>query len=218
MSRNLMMLVALVCFGATEAHAHHNAASHYRLDESIEVEGVVTNFRMINPHVQIHLDVKGKDGKTEKWLLEGNSVGVVTRSGWDKNELMRGEHIRAKGRPARDPSKHLLLWTTITKDDGTVHFGGNSIPAYSEGVSTDTRQHIEELRKRQIEERNKKQTTAPDASSAPPEKPQKPEAGAAEPRSSSPVAAETPPAAARPKPAPDARKRGVSPRQLASMA
>ena len=43
-----------ICAGlltAAPASAHHNAAAHYQLDGVIEVSGVVTEFRLVNPHL-----------------------------------------------------------------------------------------------------------------------------------------------------------------------
>ena len=44
------------------AAAHHNFAAHYRTDETVEITGVVTEFRFVNPHVQIYFDITNASG------------------------------------------------------------------------------------------------------------------------------------------------------------
>ena len=43
--------------------AHHNPAAHYIVDERIEIEGVVTEFRGVNPHSRIYFDVTNDQGE-----------------------------------------------------------------------------------------------------------------------------------------------------------
>ena len=137
------------------AVAHHNAASHYQLDKSIKVEGVVTKFEMINPHARLQFDVRTASGEVQRWLGEGNSHGVLARRGWTSEILKKGDQVKITGRPSRDGSP-IILWTTITKADGSVLYGGNTIPTFSsEGVPQKTKDNFAEIRKRQQQERDR---------------------------------------------------------------
>jgi hypothetical protein len=100
--------------------AHHNAASHYLLDQKITVKGVVTEFRLINPHARIYFDVKGDDGELQKWLGEGNASSVLRRRGWTDEHV-----ITISGSPARDGG-HKIDWELIVHEDGTELRGGNT--------------------------------------------------------------------------------------------
>ena len=105
--------------------AHHNAASHYLLDQKITVKGVVTEFRLINPHVRIYFDVKTDDGEVQKWLGEGNASSVLRRRGWTDDHLKPGDIITISGAPARDGG-HKIDWESIVLEDGTELRGGNT--------------------------------------------------------------------------------------------
>ena len=105
--------------------AHHNAASHYLLDRNITVKGVVTEFRLINPHVRIYFDVKTDDGEVQKWLGEGNASSVLRRRGWTDDHLKPGDVIPISGAPARDGG-HKIDWESIVLEDGTELRGGNT--------------------------------------------------------------------------------------------
>jgi len=105
--------------------AHHNAASHYLLDQKITVKGVVTEFRLINPHVRIYFDVRTDDGEVKKWLGEGNASSVLRRRGWTDGHLKPGDIITISGAPARDGG-HKIDWESIVLEDGTELRGGNT--------------------------------------------------------------------------------------------
>jgi hypothetical protein len=107
------------------APAHHNAASHYLLDQKITVKGVVTEFRLINPHARIYFDVTAADGEVQKWLGEGNASSVLRRMGWTDNHLQPGDEITITGSPARDGG-HKIDWERIVLADGTELRGGNT--------------------------------------------------------------------------------------------
>ena len=117
------LLFALLC--APFAYSHHNAASHYILDQKITVTGVVTNFRLINPHARIYFDVTNEDGETEGWLGEGNASSVLRRRGWTNDTLKPGDVITVTGSPARDGG-HKIDWELIVLEDGTELRGGNT--------------------------------------------------------------------------------------------
>ena len=119
------MLVAASILLPALVIAHHNAASHYLLDQKITVQGVVTEFRLINPHARIYFDVMDKDGKVEKWLGEGNASSVLRRRDWQDDSLKPGDEITITGSPARDGGNK-LDWESIVLADGTELRGGNT--------------------------------------------------------------------------------------------
>jgi len=104
--------------------AHHNPAAHYIVDERVEIDGVVTEFRPVNPHSRIYFDVTNERGEIEHWMAEGDSVINLRRVGWAIDEFKPGDRIRILGRPSRDGSR-LVEWTFITRPDGTEVGGGN---------------------------------------------------------------------------------------------
>ncbi len=123
--RKYILLAATMLLTPAVVIAHHNAASHYLLDQKITVMGVVTEFRLINPHVRIYFDVKTDDGEIQKWLGEGNASSVLRRRGWTDDHLKPGDVITISGSPARDGG-HKIDWESIVLQDGTELRGGNT--------------------------------------------------------------------------------------------
>jgi hypothetical protein len=106
------IVVGFVGFDAATAWSHHSDAGVYA-EEPITLQAVVVEFRMINPHTLIFVDVADENGRTAHWQIETGSVAQLTRRGWDKNTLKPGDRITVTGLPARDGA-HLLGDVSIT--------------------------------------------------------------------------------------------------------
>ena len=108
---------------ALSAEAHHSPASIYHMDQTVTVEGVVTDYLFINPHARIHFDVVNSSGEVEQWMAEGGTPNALTRLfGWDGTEIKKGDRITIFGNPPRDGS-NLIHWLTITFPDGRQLYG-----------------------------------------------------------------------------------------------
>jgi len=112
--------------------AHHNPASHYDINaDMVTVTGVITEFKLINPHARIYFDVTTESGEVQPWFAEGNAASVLKRKGWSNDMLKPGTVIKMSGYPARDGS-HALDWKLIELEDGTQLRGGNTVGAEKE--------------------------------------------------------------------------------------
>jgi len=123
--RKIGLLAASMLLLPVMVFAHHNAASHYLLDQKITVQGVVTEFRLINPHARIYFDVTDDAGEVQKWLGEGNASSVLRRRDWTDDSLQPGDIITITGSPARDGGNK-IDWESIVLEDGTALRGGNT--------------------------------------------------------------------------------------------
>lgn len=122
----VLFVLFLGSLGSIPAFAHHNAAAHYQLDKIVTVEGVVTEFKLINPHVVIRLQVKNAAGKMEAWMAEGDAAAVLRRRGWTGREMKTGDAIKVIGHPSRDGSK-MIEWKSIVLPNGVEMGGGNGL-------------------------------------------------------------------------------------------
>ena len=113
---------AMLIFSAS-LFAHHSA-SLYDRDHPVTVIGVVTEYRFLNPHVQIYFEAKGEDGTPEKWLAESGPPQRLFRAGWNAKSLKVGDKISVKGFPVKDGRKILSI----------VNLTGEHLPALTEGA------------------------------------------------------------------------------------
>ena len=126
MANRLITFIVAGALWSIPVYAHHNPASHYLLDQTITVQGVVTKFRLINPHMRIYFDVTTAAGDVKQWLAEGTAASIQKRLGWTSDTLKAGDVIKISGHPARDGGNK-LDWHLIVLEDGTELRGGNTV-------------------------------------------------------------------------------------------
>jgi Family of unknown function (DUF6152) len=102
MTRRLAMLLATgaLALAAEPILAHHSFAMFDR-DHQVDLEGVVQEFRFVNPHTFIYLTVKQDDGSTVTWSLEGQSPSLLVRDGWTSKTLKAGDELKMRIAPLR---------------------------------------------------------------------------------------------------------------------
>src|SRR5580704_14668857 len=88
----LGIVAVLVVSGTT--FAHHGTAA-YDTKNIVTVKGTMTDFRFINPHVQLFFDVKNDKGEVENWKAELTAPNKLARAAWDKHTLKPGDSISA---------------------------------------------------------------------------------------------------------------------------
>jgi hypothetical protein len=102
MGRRLAMLVATgaLALAAGPTLGHHSFAMFDR-NNQIDLEGVVQEFRFVNPHSFIYLTVKQDDASTVTWSLEGQSPSALAREGWTSKTLKPGDELKMRIAPLR---------------------------------------------------------------------------------------------------------------------
>jgi uncharacterized protein DUF6152 len=110
-SASLVVLVGLLVV-SLPALAHHGTAA-YETTKLTTVTGTATDFKFINPHVEITVEVKDDKGKIEKWLGEANSPNVLSRHGWNKEVIKPGDQITVIGYRAKNGSYTLRLQKVV---------------------------------------------------------------------------------------------------------
>ena len=96
--------------------AHHGTAA-YDTSKIVTVNATMTEFRFINPHVQLFFDVKNDKGETEKWQAELTAPNKLTIAGWDKHTLKPGDSIKASGYVSKNDS-HTMWINKLIGPDG----------------------------------------------------------------------------------------------------
>ena len=86
----------------------------------MQLDGVVTKYQWLNPHVYIELDVQDEKGETKNWLIEGANPGILNRVGWTWNMIKPGDQITG---------------FAFTQYDGTVYWDKIGISGVSDPAS-----------------------------------------------------------------------------------
>jgi hypothetical protein len=110
MNRKVWAILAVVglSLGAASLWAHHGNAP-FDMTHTVRMQGTVTDFQWINPHALILADLKDENGKVANWKLEMGSLGMLSRFGWSRNTVKRGDQVTAEGFRAKDGSAYMCL-------------------------------------------------------------------------------------------------------------
>jgi len=94
MRLEVTLAVCAVAFATAggAAMAHHSFAM-FNQEHPIEIAGTVVEFRYTSPHSFILVDVKGKDGASTVWNLEGPSPSILARDGMSAKTLKPGDEL-----------------------------------------------------------------------------------------------------------------------------
>lgn len=91
--RSIALLASFaLAVATTNARAHHSFAM-FDTEHPIELTGTVKEFKFVNPHSILILQVKGKDGEVTDWILEGGAPAMLTRAGMNAHSLKEGDEI-----------------------------------------------------------------------------------------------------------------------------
>ena len=95
----LLAGAALVVSGGAVL-AHHSFAM-FDQEHPMELKGTVTEFKFTSPHTFVLLEVKGADGSSTVWNLEGASPSALVREGWASKTLKAGDELKMMIDPLR---------------------------------------------------------------------------------------------------------------------
>ena len=112
------LIIVLSCF-ALPAIAHHGVSGQFDRNTKVNVTGVVTDIRLVNPHAYVYFNVTGPAGETQKWRCELRGGSLLTRSGWTKEMFAVGTKITVFGSQAWR-EEYGCYTETITFENGRV--------------------------------------------------------------------------------------------------
>jgi uncharacterized protein DUF6152 len=118
-ARRRSLVLALLLVSARIAGAHHSFSAVYDDKRTISVTGVVTEFRFVNPHALMAVNVTDDAGKVVKWTVEFAGRLNLSEVGWTADSIKNGERITVTGNPAHTiPARMSFL--RLVHADGTV--------------------------------------------------------------------------------------------------
>jgi len=125
----LLSLAALVTVATSPAIAHHSSAPHFDRNSPVVIEGVVTEFKLVNPHAYLYLDVTDADGTVENWNCEMGGASTLRRHGWTKELFSPGTGVKIEGIAARRDPHGCSFQSGVLQDGTQVQRSGPIIGA-----------------------------------------------------------------------------------------
>jgi Family of unknown function (DUF6152) len=130
----MAILGAGLLLSAAPVWAHHAFAAEFDATKPVKLRGTITRVEFINPHAWIHIDVKGDDGKTVSWMVEGGSPNALYRRGVTKDSLAKGTEVIVEGFLAKSGDNR-ANGANVTLTDGRKLFLGSSNTAAEDDKS-----------------------------------------------------------------------------------
>jgi hypothetical protein len=140
--RPLVLVVWSIVVSTAVLGAHHAFSPVYDNKQTVTVSGVVTQFRFVNPHAFLYLDVVDDKGKSSKWTVEFAGRLNLSEIGWSAESLKAGERVTVTGNPTHTPSQQ-IAFVKIVKADGSV-----LLPAAAQRADTLEEERRERARQR----------------------------------------------------------------------
>lgn len=112
------LAAAALILGGANAMAHHSFAA-FDIDSKIERTGVITEYRFIQPHILMALEVTLEDGSKEVWEIESLVPRRWNALGLDRDFVAEGDTATIVGFPARDGSTEMML-SAIRTEEGEL--------------------------------------------------------------------------------------------------
>lgn len=123
--------------------AHHAFSPVYDIKRSISVQGVVTEFRLVNPHALMLMDVTDETGKVSKWTVEFDGRLNLTEHGWNEHTIVVGERVTVTGNPTHVGAPRLFFRKLVRPDGSELQKG-----------SDETLNEVERVRHERATQRN----------------------------------------------------------------
>ena len=122
-----------VLFVGAPLFAHHAFSAEFDATRPIKFQGTVTKVEWINPHTWVHVAVKGANGTSEEWMIEGGTPNTLFRRGITKDSLKAGAEIVVDGYQAKDGSQRANGRNLTLPDGRTLFLGSTGTGAPSDG-------------------------------------------------------------------------------------
>jgi hypothetical protein len=109
---------------ATPAIGHHAFSAEFDADNPINLQGVVTKIKWVNPHSWLYFDVKESDGTVTNWGVEFGAPNQLARIGLKKSDVAPGTQVRIKGYRAKNGGPFGYSVTVTLPDGRAFQTGG----------------------------------------------------------------------------------------------
>lgn len=106
--KSVVLAAIAVVMLALPVFAHHSH-NNYATSEFTQIEGVVKEIHLLNPHSWVYLEVKNAQGEAELWALEATNPRGLENRGITKDTLRVGERAKVRCHRNRDNTNGCLL-------------------------------------------------------------------------------------------------------------
>ena len=104
--------------------AHHAFAAEFDADSPLDLKGIVTKVKLVNPHSWLYFDVKNADGTVTNWGVEFGTPNALASRGLTKEDVKFGTPVHIKGYKSKNGGPYGYSVTLVLADGRTFQTGG----------------------------------------------------------------------------------------------
>ena len=143
--RAWLFVIPVLTLSVAVASGHHAFSPVYDEKRLITVVGVATQFKFVNPHAMMFMDVTDESGKVVKWVVEFAGNLNLSEVGWTAESIKSGESVTVTGNPTHTGSQR-MFFRKLVRADGT-----ELLPAAAQRLNA-----IEEERRQRARQRDQR--------------------------------------------------------------
>ena len=121
MTRGVVATAAAVALCGATVLAHHSIAGVYDSSQPVTVEGLVTEYRFVNPHPFVDIEVPDAEGRVQRWRLELDNLRELAAVGMSASTLRASDRLVVTGSRARDRSRSVYVRSLLRPADGFLY-------------------------------------------------------------------------------------------------
>ncbi|MGH9254135.1 MAG: DUF6152 family protein [Vicinamibacterales bacterium] len=113
----LLAIASMLGLLTSTSSAHHSISGYYDTSRDVTIEGTVSQFRFVQPHPFVVVDVR-RGSATEQWELELDNRWELAEVGITETTLKPGDRVIVSGSPARREPQHMYVQRLNRPADG----------------------------------------------------------------------------------------------------
>jgi hypothetical protein len=102
---------------STVVSAHHSIVGVYDASQSVTIDATVTQFRFVNPHPSLVVEVS-EGGRAQPWHLELDNRRELAAVGMTAETLRPGDRVVVTGSRSRTERRSLYVRRLVRPSDG----------------------------------------------------------------------------------------------------
>ena len=124
--RHILLTLALGTLAtAIPVYAHHSFAAFYFEDQSVTIQGEVSEFLYKNPHAILMVKAPDAAGVVRNYAAEFAGPGRLARQGVTKDTLKPGDQVIVTGSPGRIESDYKIHLKRVQRMSDGWSWGGD---------------------------------------------------------------------------------------------
>jgi hypothetical protein len=112
----------LFLLSAPSVLAHHGVPN-FDMSRTVTVKGVVVDYLLINPHMEMRVRVADDSGNAVEWNVEAVSLLMMLRAGYKRDTFKPGDMVTVTGHPNKE-GKPMMVLVKIVLPDGREMLSG----------------------------------------------------------------------------------------------